>query len=87
MMLVISLLGSNWRCILFQKVPFQVPLEINIVLVGFNADGGYRYAVDAHKLEEFLKIGYPTRRPACLETGELLDIEHRLLYNVIPVSH
>ncbi|CAN6468995.1 unnamed protein product [Victoria cruziana] len=68
------------------EVPFQVPLEINIVLVGFNADGGYRYAVDAHKLEEFLKISYPTRRPACLETGELLDIEHRLLYNVIPVG-
>ena len=27
------------------QVPFQVPLEVNVVLVGFNGDGGYRYTV------------------------------------------
>ncbi|XP_021774281.1 uncharacterized protein LOC110738217 isoform X1 [Chenopodium quinoa] len=68
------------------EVPFQVPLEVNIVLVGFNSDGGYRYSLDLHKLQEFLKIGFPTHRPSCLETGEPLDIEHHLVYNVLPAG-
>ncbi|XP_061992813.1 uncharacterized protein LOC133710695 [Rosa rugosa] len=68
------------------EVPFQVPLEVNVVLVGFNGDGGYRYSVDAHKLEELLKISFPTHRPACLETGEALDIEHQIVYNAFPAG-
>lgn len=68
------------------EVPFQVPLEVNIVLVGFNGDGGYRYSLDLHKLQEFLKISFPTHRPSCLETGEPLDIEHHLVYNVFPAG-
>lgn len=67
------------------QVPFQVPLEVNIVLVGFNADGGYRYSLDAHKLEEFMKSSFSSHRPACMETGELIDIEHHIIYNVFPV--
>ncbi|CAI0626235.1 unnamed protein product [Linum tenue] len=68
------------------EVPFQVPLEVNVVLVGFNGDGGYRYSLDVQKLEEFLKLSFPTHRPSCLETGELLDIEHHLIYNVFPAG-
>ncbi|CAI0466937.1 unnamed protein product [Linum tenue] len=68
------------------EVPFQVPLEVNVVLVGFNGDGGYRYNLDVQKLEEFLKLSFPTHRPSCLETGELLDIEHHLIYNVFPAG-
>ena len=71
---------------LIMQVPFQVPLEVNVVLVGMNGDGGYRYDVDPHKLEEFLKVSFSTHRPSCQETGEPLDIEHRLVYNVFPVS-
>lgn len=56
------------------QVPFQVPLEVNVVLVGFNGDGGYRYTVDAHKLEEVLKVSFPTHRPACLSRPESLSI-------------
>ncbi|CAK8563795.1 unnamed protein product [Lathyrus sativus] len=63
------------------EVPFQVPLEVNVVLIGFNGDGGYRYTFDAHKLEELLQTSFPTHRPSCLETEELLDIEHHLVYN------
>ncbi|XP_077218176.1 uncharacterized protein LOC143852601 [Tasmannia lanceolata] len=68
------------------EVPFQVPLEVNIVLVGFNGDGGYRFTLDSHKLEEFMKISFPSHRPACLETGELLDIEHHIIYNAFPAG-
>lgn len=68
------------------EVPFQVPLEVNIVLVGFNGDGGYRYTLDSHKLEEFLKISFQLHRPSCLETGQPLDIEHHLVYNVFPAG-
>lgn len=68
------------------QVPFQVPLEVNIVLIGFQADGGYRYTVDPQKLEEFLRVGFPNHRPLCQETGEHLDIEHNIVYNTFHVS-
>ncbi|XP_072983753.1 uncharacterized protein [Typha latifolia] len=68
------------------EVPFQVPLEVNIVLIGFNADGGYRYKLDARKLEDIMKSSFPTHRPSCLETGEPIDIEHHIIYNAIPVG-
>lgn len=68
------------------QVPFQVPLEVNVILVGFNGDGGYRYTLDSQKLQEFLHLGFPTHRPSCLETGEPLDIEHHMVFNAISVS-
>lgn len=68
------------------EVPFQVPLEVNVVLVGFSGDGGYRYSLDAHKLEESLRTSFPIHRPSCLETGEPIDIEHHIVYNVFPAG-
>ncbi|XP_050218417.1 uncharacterized protein LOC126669117 [Mercurialis annua] len=68
------------------EVPFQVPLEVNVVLIGFNGDGGYRYSLDTHKLEEFLRTSFPKYRPSCLETGEPLDIEHHVVYNAFPAG-
>ncbi|KAK4737561.1 hypothetical protein R3W88_001258 [Solanum pinnatisectum] len=68
------------------EVPFQVPLEVNIVLVGFSGDGGYRYTLDSPKLEEFLKVSFPSHRPSCLETGQSLDIEHHIVYNTFPAG-
>ncbi|CAK9871609.1 unnamed protein product [Sphagnum jensenii] len=69
------------------QVPFPVPLEVNVVLVGFLGDGGYRFQLDGNMLQEHLKKTFPSHRPACLETGALLEIEHQLTYNVIPVGH
>ena len=71
----------------FMQVPFQVPLEVNVILIGFNGDGGYRYTLDSQKLQEFLQVGFPSHRPSCLETGEPLDIEHHMVFNAIPVSY
>ncbi|KAA3481197.1 Capsid [Gossypium australe] len=68
------------------EVPFQVPLEVNVVLIGLNGDGGYRYNVDAQKLEEFLRVSFPSHRPSCLETEEPLDIEHHVVYNTFPAG-
>ncbi|XVF66098.1 hypothetical protein PTKIN_Ptkin10aG0007000 [Pterospermum kingtungense] len=68
------------------EVPFQVPLEVNVVLIGLNGDGGYRYTVDAPKLEEFLRVSFPSHRPSCFETGEPLDIEHHVVYNAFPAG-
>ncbi|GMY27939.1 phosphatase 2C 42 [Fagus crenata] len=67
-------------------VPFQVPLEVNVVLIGFNGDGGYRYMLDAHKLEEFLRVSFPTHRPSWLETGKPLDIEHNIVFSAFPAG-
>lgn len=63
-----------------------MPLEVNVVLIGFNGDGGYRYTLDPQKLESFLKSSFPTHRPSCLQTGEPIDIEHHIVYNAILVS-
>ncbi|EEF43107.1 uncharacterized protein LOC8258833 [Ricinus communis] len=68
------------------EVPFQVPLEVNVVVIGFNGDGGYRYSLDTHKLEEFLRTSFPNHRPSCLETGEPLDIEHHVVFNAFPAG-
>ncbi|KAJ9555070.1 hypothetical protein OSB04_009684 [Centaurea solstitialis] len=68
------------------EVPFQVPLEVNVVLIGFSGDGGYRYTMDSQKLEEFLRVGFPSHRPSCLETGEHLDIEHHMVFNAFPAA-
>lgn len=62
-----------------------MPLEVNVILVGFLNDGGYRFKIDHDKLYEHMKQTFPTHRPACMETGEVLDIEFDLSYNVIPV--
>ena len=67
------------------QVPFQVPLEVNIVLIGFNGDGGYRYTIDSQKLEDFMRVSFASHRLSCLETGQPLDIEHHIVYNVFPV--
>lgn len=68
------------------EVPFQVPLEVNIVLIGFNGDGGHRYTIDSQKLEEFLRVSFSSHRPSCLETAKPIDIEHHIVYNVFPVG-
>lgn len=67
------------------QVPFQVPLEVNVVLIGLDGDGGYRYKIDTHKFEEFLRVSFPTHRPSCMETGEPIDIEHHIVYNAYHV--
>ncbi|XP_024984004.1 uncharacterized protein LOC112519916 [Cynara cardunculus var. scolymus] len=68
------------------EVPFQVPLEVNVILIGFSGDGGYRYTLDSQKLQEFLQVGFPSHRPSCLETGEPLDIDHHMVFNAIPAA-
>ncbi|KAI4372510.1 hypothetical protein MLD38_010730 [Melastoma candidum] len=68
------------------EVPFQVPLEVNVVLLGFQGDGGYRFNMDAQKFEEFLRVSFQAHRPMCLETGEPIDIEHHIVYNAFHVG-
>ena len=82
---------SNHRVLLYClfsceiQVPFPVALEVNVVLVGFLNDGGYRFHLAHDKLHHHMKSSYPTHRPSCMETGEMLDIEFDMSYNVIPV--
>ncbi|KAG0575716.1 hypothetical protein M758_5G026800 [Ceratodon purpureus] len=68
------------------QVPFPIALEVNVVLVGFLNDGGYRFHLDHDKLHHHMKSSYPSHRPSCMETGEMLDIEFDMSYNVIPVG-
>ncbi|CAH1421520.1 unnamed protein product [Lactuca virosa] len=79
-------MNNHSRNIAASQVPFQVPLEVNIILIGFSGDGGYRYTLNSQKLQEFLQVGFPTHRPSCLETGEPLYIEHHMVFNAIPVG-
>lgn len=85
-MKVTMLISKVLYGVILMQVPFQVPLEVNVVLIGFSGDGGYRYTMDSQKLEEFLRVGFPSHRPSCQETGEPLDIEHHMVFNAFPVS-
>lgn len=67
------------------QVPFPIPFEVNVVLIGFLNDGGYRFHLDHEKLQQHMKAQFPSHRPSCMETGERLDIEFDMSYNVIPV--
>lgn len=60
--------GSGWWfhfifLVNLVQVPFQVPLEVNVVLIGFQEDGGDRYNMDSHKFEEFLMVSFQVHRP------------------------
>ena len=63
--------------------PLVLPLEVNIVLVGFDGDGGYRYRADANALETFLRDSFGHFRPSSMTTGRPLAVSIELHYNVI----
>eukprot|EP00899_Mesostigma_viride_P009408 jgi/Mesvir1/18469/Mv14320-RA.1 len=65
------------------KSPLMLPLDVNVVLVGFSGDGGYGFTVDAEKLRSFLMLSSLQYRPSCIETGKELEIIHQLTYNVV----
>ena len=63
--------------------PLVLPLEVNIVLVGFDGDGGYRYRADAKALETFLRQSFGHFRPSSMSTGRPLEVSIELHYNVV----
>ena len=63
--------------------PLVLPLEVNIVLVGFDGDGGYRYRADAEALETFLRQSFGHFRPSSMSTGRPLEVSIELHYNVV----
>ena len=63
--------------------PLRLPLEVNVVLVGFDGEGGFRHRVDERALADFLRDSFGRYRPSCLETGEQLEVEVELRYNVL----
>ncbi|KAI3769307.1 hypothetical protein L6452_00408 [Arctium lappa] len=82
-------LSSFWPVEHFspEQCSFQVPFEVNVILIGFSGDGGYRYTLDSQKLQEFLQVGFPSHMPSCLETDKPLDIEHHMVFNAIPIVY
>ena len=56
---------------------------VNIVLVGLDGGGAYRYRVDEEALSSFLRDSFSHFRPSCLETGKQLEVSIELHYNVI----
>eukprot|EP00803_Ostreobium_quekettii_P007659 evm.model.scf_612.8 EVM.evm.TU.scf_612.8 scf_612:65646-66672(+) len=53
---------------------FDIPVEIDVVLVGFDGVGAYEYKVDPHKLEDLLASYYNTRRPHAKDLDEQLFV-------------
>eukprot|EP00850_Spirogloea_muscicola_P013627 SM000093S24438 [mRNA] locus=s93:351148:356688:- [translate_table: standard] len=68
------------------ETPLRVPLEVNVVLVGFGGDAGYRFLLDVEALREFMQRSFAAFRPTCLETGRMLEVEHELSYVVTTVG-
>ncbi|KAK3236360.1 hypothetical protein CYMTET_53494 [Cymbomonas tetramitiformis] len=69
--------------------PLRFPLEIDVCLMGFEADGGFGYELSAIALQKFLQDTFFSYRPSCLETGKELEMSIELQYSVqhIPPSH
>jgi len=64
-------------------------MGINVVLVGFNGDGGYGYTLAEESLERLLSESMPTHRPSSLEKKKPLAVSYQLTYDVIklPKQH
>lgn len=60
-----------------------VPIEIDVVLIGFNGDGGFAYTMDSAQLESLLYETYPIRTPISRETKLPMTSEYHIMYNVI----
>jgi hypothetical protein len=59
------------------QVSFPIPLEVNVVLVGFLGDTrGYHFDLVGDMLQEHLKKTFLSHWPPCLEICALLEIEH-----------
>ena len=71
-----------------QKV-VPIKMGINVVLVGFNGDGGYGYTLAEESLERLLSESMPTHRPSSLEKKKPLAVSYQLTYDVIklPKQH
>eukprot|EP00193_Tetraselmis_chui_P020266 CAMPEP_0177794032 /NCGR_PEP_ID=MMETSP0491_2-20121128/25414_1 /TAXON_ID=63592 /ORGANISM="Tetraselmis chuii, Strain PLY429" /LENGTH=437 /DNA_ID=CAMNT_0019316631 /DNA_START=313 /DNA_END=1623 /DNA_ORIENTATION=- len=57
--------------------------KINVVLVGFNGNGGYHYKLDSHAMHALLQSRFPTCTPSFVQTGRSTFVEHHLTCNVI----
>lgn len=66
------------------QLPLHVPLEVNVVLVGFGKQSeGTR--LEAEELKWFLEQSFPSHRPICQETEDQLAVEHDFSYTVLQV--
>ncbi len=61
---------------------FAIPIQIGIGLVGFNADGAGAVSFAADELSLTLQNSLPALRPNCYQTGEALNVQYRVDYNV-----
>ena len=52
--------------------PLVLPLEVNIVLVGFDGDGGFGYELEPDRLAAILRDTFASFRPSRVEDGERL---------------
>eukprot|EP01097_Dermamoeba_algensis_P006069 TRINITY_DN3827_c0_g1_i1.p1 TRINITY_DN3827_c0_g1~~TRINITY_DN3827_c0_g1_i1.p1 ORF type:complete len:731 (-),score=161.65 TRINITY_DN3827_c0_g1_i1:157-2310(-) len=67
---------------LFHDQPMELPLRINVALVGFSGSGSYGYNLDEIQLHRSLSVLLPKRSPAILDTKELTRVEYLFEYNV-----
>ena len=64
-----------------ELIPLQI--DVNIGLLGFNADGAWQLEINAGELHGLLSTLLPERRPSCGPEGVSLDVVYRLNYNVV----
>jgi len=64
------------------KAPFTVPLQVSVLLVGLNGDGGHNFTVSAKEFEDFMSKSFGTYRPSSTSQEKRLEIEYHLSYKV-----
>lgn len=61
----------------------SVPLQVNVALIGFAADGAWQLELDAGELRGLLDRFMPQRTPSCGSEAAPLDVVFDIEYNVV----
>eukprot|EP00210_Caulerpa_lentillifera_P000299 g292.t1 len=68
------------------KAKLELPIEVDVILIGFDGHGAYQYTLDDGKLTDLLQTNFDSFRPKSRETGEELATEYYIEYNVIEIG-
>ncbi|EGG15448.1 transmembrane protein [Cavenderia fasciculata] len=78
---------------IIQDEPGGIPFKLQILLIGFQRDGGYGYSLDNKSLQQLLFDSFPTHRPRSIHTSiysklfHIFDDQERLYHPKPLLSH
>ena len=80
---VASLLLAAAHSVSVLRDTVEIPVEVNIGLLGFAADGAWQLELNAGELHGLLHRLLPERRPSCGPDAAPLEAVYKIKYNVV----